>query len=158
MSEIMLAGNLVSGISISGLGHLQLVYVNGSEEREIEVQSGPFVTLGNWQYPTIPRDHPDNTPYYGDTDRYKATSLEQELGGRDPDDVWDVLKAIHAEFFDKGTGINYDLFQNSNSYINSLLYMIGITLDDDLIARAKPDDVGNSTYGPFPGSTANVIL
>lgn len=64
MSEIRLAGNLVGGIPFLGVGHLQLVHVDGSEQQEIEVQAGDFYTLGNWQYPnlTIPRNHPDNTP------------------------------------------------------------------------------------------------
>lgn len=124
MSEIRLAGNLIENIGFTGFGHLQLVHVDGSQELEIEVQIGDFLILGNWQF-RGPRDHtdPEYTSPYGNPARYEATSLD--LGSRDPDDVWDVLKAILGEFAIKGIEIDYDTNQNSNSYINTLRTKLG---------------------------------
>jgi Ca2+-binding RTX toxin-like protein len=152
MADLRLAGNYINFTGImGGLGHLQLVLANGANQQEIEVQAPASVFAGDWQYPAI-RNHAstDNTPNFGDPDRYAAVKID--LVGRSADAVWDILSQVRSQFVLKGGDIDYDVSQNSNSFVTSLLYTVGINTATYL-GRATPPDVSS-----FPGVETNVLL
>jgi hypothetical protein len=162
MAELRLAGNFIDATATSVLpddlensGHLQVVRVDGAEEKEIEVQAPFWLTIplgGTWKYPSI-RDHTNiaNTPHYGDSPDLYAASGPLDLSIFDPsigvhtrsaDNVWDTLSKVHAQFTAKGTGIDYNADQNSNSYATSILKVVGIDIDR-YVGAATPVEVEN---------------
>ncbi|MBY5746874.1 hypothetical protein HFO28_25315 [Rhizobium leguminosarum] len=151
MATLKLAANLIEPIAPTGYGHLQIVYENGSSLEELEVQA-PWnaVFLGKWQYPDR-RDHtdPDNTSNYGVVGEYK--SVELDLGDRLVEDVWTLLKEIHLQFQERGNDIDYDVYQNSNSYATVLLDIIGLNVFDYFLA-VRPDFVSS-----FPGIGFDIL-
>ncbi len=151
---LKLAGNFIAFVPGIDPAHLQLVLDDGSSELEIEVQAPASITFGEWSYPSIPRNHADddNTPGYGDPDKYKSTILN--IGNRIDTEVWNILENIHYEFSSKGGDIDYDTDKNSNSYINTLMYMIGISLNLTIINSVTPPDADDG----FPGKDTNVII
>lgn len=153
MAELRLAGNLISPTSWfdTNWAHLQIVYVDGSTQEEMEVQAPGTILLGDWVYPPFGQDHTTTTNYDVEG-AYASTSLD--INGRSVDDVWELLENIHGQFTLNGQDINYDSDQNSNSYINTALYMIGIDLNATLLQQVRPEE---ATSG-FPGAETNVIL
>lgn len=162
MAEMRLAGNFIDATATSVLkddlensGHLQVVRVDGASEKEIEVQAPFWLTIpfgGKWQYPDI-RDHTNlkYTQHYGESPDLYAASGAFDLSVSDPsigthartaDNVWDTLGKVHAEFDAKGGGIDYNAYQNSNSYATSILKVVGIDIDK-YVGAATPTEVEN---------------
>lgn len=126
MSEIRLAGNYIN--ATGGWGHLQLVYVSGGMQSEIEVQAPLVITLGYWEFP----DEKDHTagPNYSATENEYYQYVTLDMGNRDVDETWQMLRSIHLQFQQSGVEINYDVYKNSNSYASTLLYTIGYSVED----------------------------
>jgi hypothetical protein len=143
---IKLAANLIPFIP-QNYGHLQLI--NTTTNIEIEVQSGKLTFLGSWAY-SENKQNPENTPNYNVAGKY--ASVELNLGDRSESNVWQLMSEIHAQFQHEGLGIDYDFDQNSNSYINTLMYMTGFNLNT-VIGDATPTEVTDG----FPGDSTNVI-
>ncbi|MBK8909641.1 MAG: hypothetical protein IPM60_17790 [Rhodospirillales bacterium] len=151
-TELRLAANEVKWPNLSN-GHLQLVLVKGEIQDEIEVLAPDSKTFGKWQYPDI-RDHTntEHTRHFSDPEKYAFRAFsDSELGGRNPDDVWKILADLHLEFTEKGKNISYDLNQNSNSYINTALSVVGLDVDD-YVADAMPPGIAR-----FWGLPRNVL-
>jgi len=150
------AGLLVpSGLENSG--HLQFVFQDGSNLIESEVQSPPLILIGDWTYPTHGRPHPENTDgiepdgTIPDPNRYRSVDLDLREG-QDAESVWELLGQIHASFVVNGADINYDIQQNSNSYVTTALGIIGIPLTQELLSSVTPADVDR-----FPGAGVDVL-
>ena len=79
---------------------------------------------------SIPRNHLDNTNYSDGThpDHYEIIAVDVSASGSDrtAEDVWTILKQAHEQFAAQAS-ISYDLDQNSNSYITTLLGMVGLS-------------------------------
>jgi len=158
MSELRLAGNFINFTEILGsYGHLQIVFVDDDgTQLENEVQSAiPASIFGEWQYPNI-REHTTNTSNYtadiGDKSKYTYVKLDlDDLGDRSAESVWEILLETREEFVSKGKDIDYDREKNSNSYVTSLLSVVGIDVND-VIAGATPTGVNE-----FPGVGVNVL-
>ncbi|WP_107495711.1 hypothetical protein [Thalassobius sp. I31.1] len=155
MAKILLAANYITNtdstaagwIGVEDSGHLQLVYEGGGAPREMEVQAPSLVTLGDWQYPTFSRIHGgQNTDYVNEQglvlnpNRYASIELDLPFG-QDPNGVWQLLSQVHDSFILHGSNINYDIEQNSNTYINTVLSIVGIDLDAALLHSVTPEDV-----------------
>ncbi len=149
MTTMKLAANLIDVTVLAS--HLQLVY----NDIELEVQApDEFEFPPVWHYPgkrqhSLDTDDRHFTPNYGVEGKY--VSVDLDLGDADPALIWNTLNAIYDVFASEGTSISYTLFQNSNSFINTLLYMVGIDLSD-LIESVAPADAPN-----FPGWETNVL-
>lgn len=164
-----------------GWGHLQLV--NGDREIEVQAPTtfwttavglgllgGPLgltagalagYTFGTWQFPSTGitgldrlHDDLDNTPNYQVTDRYGIVTLDISFAGSDrtEDDVWALWAQIHAQF-QAQANIHYSYSQNSNSYIGTLLSMLGIDGADEVASLISSID----TVVDFPGFTYNPL-
>lgn len=155
MGEIRIAGNLIKALSLfKDYGHLQLVFADESSQEEIEVQAPTTLTLGDWDYPEIPRAHNngDSTPGYGDADDYAYAVIS--LARQNPQEYWENLKEIHEQFALKGQDISYDVHQNSNSYISTLFYMTNEGSINEYLNAATPNSVNDG----FIGVETNVLL
>ncbi|MCK4860768.1 MAG: hypothetical protein KAS85_02490, partial [Rhodobacteraceae bacterium] len=120
----------------------------------MEVQApinGNFDEFPNFAYSPI-QDHTTNTPNYNDPDKYAYVTID--IGDRNPDDVWLLLTDIHEQFLISSPNYSYNLGQNSNSYAATLLWMVGVDIDDYLSA-VTPTDV--TAEDPFPGANRNVL-
>lgn len=150
MATIRLVGNL----AFSGLpaGHLQLVKYNNGVHTELEVSSGQY-----WKYGDAKEGGHSASPNFVDIsdDNYSSfgySFVTLNLGGRSADDVWQILTAVNRNFIEKAQ-IEYKLlWKNSNSYANTLLYTIGISLHQ-YIDNARPLFATS-----FPGANLNVLL
>ena len=144
ITKLYLAANAVNG---SGpLGHLQLVaQTDTGELRETEVQSPGFLGL-DWNV-RFDIDH-TLTVGYGDPNLYKI--IELDLGGRNANDVWNVVQQAAADIDSYFTP--YAVFSNSNSYIKTLMDFMGIDLAF-LLADVTPPAVTT-----FPGAETDVAL
>ncbi len=154
--SLQLAGNLISGTELfGGAGHLQVVLSTDDGAIEIEVQSPDFlgITGGDWVYHL--RDHTaaSNTPFFGDATRYAAVEL---LSGDAATAAWSILLQTHEQMEAFSPNYEYNLLsQNSNSYANSILSVIGVDLDS-VIAGATPSYFDSGSLG-FPGDELNVL-
>lgn len=154
--SLQLAGNLISGTELfGGAGHLQVVLSTDDGAVEIEVQSPDFlgITGGDWVYHL--RDHTDasNTPFFGDATRYASVEL---FSGDAAMAAWSVLLQAHEQMEAFSPNYEYNLLsQNSNSYANSILSVIGVALDS-VIAGATPSYFDSGSLG-FPGDALNVL-
>jgi Ca2+-binding RTX toxin-like protein len=143
MAKLFVVSNLV----LLGAGHLQIVYQSDDDTLlEVEVQGPGTGFSGNWIYPPFARDHATNTPYFGEAGKYKAV----EITGHDANALWALFGQLDASFANFGAGINYDFGQNSNSFVNTMLWAAGINLAD---FRMTTRDISF-----FPGESANVLL
>ncbi len=122
--SIYLAGN---SILATALWHLQIVGVTGPfESWEIEVRDG-----GTWEVKGIdpPQNH-QTSPFYNDSGYYASSLID--LGGRNPDDVWELLKQTGRDFRDANIDYYNSAifgFQNSNTFAYSMLAAVGINAD-----------------------------
>lgn len=161
-------------------GHFQLVF----GDQEIEVQSPRSFTdlvlgVDGFVFEELPRSHSGTTTSFGDPLKYEAIDLD--LGDRQAADVWELLKSMHASFIQESTNYLYGLGQNSNSYVNTLMWMIGIDLTPALVEQVQPEQVTGPTedalavlrltapglysaviddddaLNPFPGFDRNVL-
>ncbi|MCB1937287.1 MAG: VWD domain-containing protein [Nitrosomonas sp.] len=165
MPSLMIAANYIFGSSIltgdlDRSGHLQIVYDDDDPStplEEAEVQAPATFTFGNWVFQPFGQAHGANTPYIAtddtieNADRYAITFV-----GLKPyqtaENVWNMLESVHNALQVAAPSLEYDTHQNSNSYVRSALYTVGIDLDSYL-AAATPADVRN-----FPGAETNILL
>ncbi len=174
MTQITLAANYILFgplVSIGGnYGHLQLVNgASGGNRDEIEVQAREGI---EFFFFSLPKKVQTNTSNYGDPDQWVEVAID--IGDRDAANVWELLDRINRAFVSGNPDYQYGLGQNSNSYINTLLWMIGIDLDGYLSAVRPPDVTGmdpetaanydyvpGAEYGdlisPFPGADRNLL-
>lgn len=161
MTTLYLAANrifpVVGGVAIpTDLGHLQLVY--GAEE--IEVQRpldviNPF--SGFWRFSKRhSHDDPEDAFDKNDPTEYAITALD--IRDRSAYDVWRILDQVNDAYFNSNIQIPYDMLFNSNSYVNTLLKVVGITTSAYLDA-VTPDDVISPSLDPFhfPGVGADAL-
>ncbi len=150
--RLYLAANLTQPSVI--FGHLQIVFEdeNGTlSEAEANSPGFPYF-FGDWSFPEFGQRHDNagNTPGYGDADDYAIVPLtlsaDQTAGH-----VWDLIGQVHQSLSTGGHGIDYDADQNSNSYVASVLSVVGIDVGDYL------DDVTPPSVSGFPGVGTNVL-
>ncbi|MEO8244615.1 MAG: hypothetical protein ABI832_20170 [bacterium] len=148
MANLFLASNLV-GLEA---GHLQIVFqadpLDLAALQEVEVQAPPDFFQGNWRYPAFGRDHASHTDHYGEADNYKIVALDGP--GHNADQMWQLFGQLDASFRVYGSEINYEFLQNSNSFVTTLLWALGIDLADY--------DMTTAGISYFPGDAANVLL
>lgn len=159
MATLRLAGNLIANTEGTfNWGHLQIV--NATTGQEIEVQSWTNPAPGDpgnfpyFQY-NLPRSHAaftDFAPGSGNANPANYSAIDLDLGDRSGDDVWAVLTTINSFFFSNQPQFGYALLQNSNSYANTLLWMIGLDTAS-YVAGATPGSVSS-----FPGAGNNLIV
>ena len=119
-------------------GHLQIVY--GTQEIECygpngASQLGYFVGTGNFQYVGVHTHTASTTQYYEVPGAYTRVNLN--LNGRNSSDVWNLLSQLNSEFSAKGGGISYRVLdQNSNSYVATLLWSVGVDLNYSIPSQA----------------------
>ena len=168
MGILKLAAQLIDFTKpIAHWGHLQIV--NSALDQEIEVQApiGDYLNeIGFFGFAGLPRSHSDlsNTPHYGDPINYRIVNID--VGDRNGTDVWDLLAKIHGKFQMESPNFQYTAGQNSNSYAATLLWMVGINVND-YIADVTPPSVvppgqpsGQPLFnftGGFPGVDRNIL-
>ena len=138
-----------------GYGHLQIVYDDGSGnlvETEVQAPSDVGIFGGNWDFRfdqthNVPSDEDENYGIY-----------ELQLNeNQSPEYVWALLRQIHDSLVASASNydIDYDTLtfpaQNSNSYIRTLLDVIGNSVDwSSAFVR--------NGMTSFPGYPRNVLL
>jgi Ca2+-binding RTX toxin-like protein len=160
---IYLGGNRVVTPLTVQYGHLQIIY----QGWELEVQAG-----STWRFrhrtvdgQTNGRDH---TPGYGDPNHYEQTAID--LGDRSAADTWHLLLNAHRQYSNQfGDSIRYlGVTQNSNSYVATLMSIIGVDVGAylGLISLpgipVEPDPFSGiepyiAPFGGYPGSGMNVL-
>lgn len=154
--SLQLAGNLISGTELlGGAGHLQVVLVTDDGSTEIEVQSPAFFgfTGGDWVYHLRDHTSTSNPPFFGNSTRYATTEL---LSGDDALAAWSILVQAYEQMRSFSPNFEYNLLsQNSNSFANSILSVIGVHMGD-VVSGATPSYLDSSSLG-FPGEGLNVL-
>ncbi len=92
---------------------------------------------------------------------YKA--IEINIGDRQVDDVWNILLQVqtqmqNAQFNAAQNGIqlyDYDIAYNSNTYVNTLLSVVGIDLSAQLLDQVRLPPIPTSNI--FPGAGRNAF-
>lgn len=136
-------------------GHLQIVFDpgNGEDLLEIEAQSPWNITLGHWQVQASGRSHTnsDNTPHYGQDDLYSSVLVD--LGHREATDVWSILEQARQQFDAASNGIRfeYDLEYNSNTFVNTLLKIVDVDLNN-ILSTLTTDNIFS-----YPGFDRNAL-
>ncbi len=167
MATLKLAANYITETDtiflppgLRNSGHLQIVFDDGDPTTrliEAEVNAPALLVAGDWIYEPFGKPHGAPTDYISDADvvedadRYGSVELSLKPY-QDAANVWQVLGGVHAAMAASGADIDYDIDQNSNSYVRSALYTVGIDLDD-FIEAVEPEDVKQ-----FPGAETNVLL
>jgi Ca2+-binding RTX toxin-like protein len=130
--------------------------------------SGEWITGSTWAFQNRPvagtTDDFPNTPGYGTFGLYSQTALD--LGDRNDTDTWSLLRTAVSQFSAQMTGvIPYNAIApafNSNSFANTLLWMIGIDTAD-YIGGASPAEIFDPITGTvysfsgFPGWGNNAL-
>ncbi|MDP1549049.1 MAG: nidogen-like domain-containing protein [Nitrosomonas sp.] len=161
MPSIKIAANYITFAPTTG--HLQIIFDEDDDPStplvEAEVQAPPFPHLtGDWNFNTFGRPHGANTPYIADddtvedADRYVRTDALILEPYQTAESVWNMLRSVHNALAVSAPDLDYDTFQNSNSYVRTALYSVGIDLSDYLTAVTPNDVLG------FPGDDKNVLL
>ncbi len=165
MAIVYLAVNLIDATEAIGAnaGHLQFVYApqDGGPLQEIEVQAPNVFFLGEWTFlersHVGPQDEP-NTPFLNqdgtiaDPLRYRRVELSPN-NGQSAEDLWTLIGQSYDSFVENGGGdLEYDVNQNSNTFVNSVLYALGYTLEGSLLESVTPDMVE-----VMPGAFTNVL-
>ncbi len=150
--QLHLAANLVTETLI--YGHLQIVYEDAAGnlfENETTSPGFPYF-FGDWAYPEFGRQHDNttNTPGYGNPNDYAIVTLNLRPE-QTAEHVWELMAQIHASLSNGGHGLDYDIRQNSNSYITSVLSVVGINIAGYL-SDVTPPDVQS-----FPGVGTNIF-
>lgn len=151
--QLSLAANLVTQTLV--FGHLQIVFEDSSGdlfENETTSPGFPYF-FGNWAFPVFGRSHDNtaNTPGYGNPQRYAIVPMDLRPA-QTAEHVWELMSQIHASLSTGGHGLDYDIGQNSNSYVTSVLSVVGIDVAGYLPAVTPPDVEG------FPGAATNIFL
>lgn len=139
---ISMVGNWIP-LPLLRYGHLQLV----RDGQEIEIQAPSTVIFGSWQFwntPTVPHSVPPGSTI-GDPATYVSTPVEL-ASGIDEDGAWDLFLQAQAQLED--LNLPYDFNFNSNTFINTLLKVIGHTAAEFI---AYPTDVSS-----YPGVESSV--
>jgi Ca2+-binding RTX toxin-like protein len=142
--SINLGANLIPITSV--LGHLQLI--RGTQEYEVQM---PFLAIwGHWYVKTLQNFEVPDGVIAANPDQYAEIDLKfgQNLGPTISEDgVWSIFGQARdqiAEYW-----IPYDILFNSNSYVNTLLNIVGVEAADVVVA---PNLVtGGNGFSPFPG-------
>ncbi|OJY33692.1 MAG: hypothetical protein BGP11_22780 [Rhodobacterales bacterium 65-51] len=143
MVQLFVAGDQV----VANNGHLQILRRLAGEWVEIEVQPQGFLAWGNWDF--RPAGQPHNLPEEGELYGRLPLPLRPAQDGAH---VWELLVRLRDALAESGAGTDFILTeQNSNSYIRTLLYIIG----DGRDWSAKFGDVGLTA---FPGFARNVLF
>lgn len=159
MPSIKIAANYITLVPTTG--HLQIIFDDDNPSTplvEAEVQIPSSLLAGDWNFNTFGRPHGANTPYIADddtvedADRYVRTEALTLEPYQTAENVWSMLRSVHNALAASAPDLDYDTFQNSNSYVRTALYAVGIDLSDYLTA-VTPNDV----FG-FPGKDKNVLL
>lgn len=173
MAQLYLAANYVGTsqgfvpglFGLGNSGHLQIVFEDDfGNFSEIEVQA-PIpdfgLLYGNWQFEDRPHgERPDDEDYVDESGngtvegRYVRVPIEPKEG-QTAEQLWDVLNSIYQSMSD-AEDLDYDTFgviQNSNSFVNSILYAVGIDLRASLPSLLTPNNIEQ-----FPGAGLNVLL
>ena len=175
MSELRIAGNNIPSPfgPPSQFGHMQIVYYDDfGNNFEIEVQAPNELFSGFWDIRPTDRRHDnefdmdgrDNTPYYTDgsnNDNYRSILLATDASA---DAMWNILSQVTIQF-NQATVNNpfeYDVDYNSNTYVNTLMNIIGInifqpgTINGQSIIEVL-EDGGNVLQG-YPGAPRNALF
>jgi len=152
MEKLFIAADSAFIGGINPVGHLQIVYDDGSGELiETEVQAPGDIGIirGNWKY--IFGD-PHNEFPEGEKYAIVEVTLNE---GQSAKYVWELLEQVHDSLAASTTAFDIDYNtiafppQNSNSYIKTLLDVVGISVDLTIFA-----DQG---FSSFPGFGRNVL-
>lgn len=167
MGRLYLAANYIDATSywilpndIQNSGHMQIVYDNGVDLLEAEINGasgGLFDLYGEWRFIPFGRDHDDsgNTPYMNDrvyTSGYYGITALAPRSGQSADHVWELIGQIHASMASHGVEIEYDINQNSNTFITTVLNAVGIPFTQTLLNSVRPEEVWN-----FPGAFVDIL-
>jgi hypothetical protein len=139
------ADNAFLSDPLNPFGHLQIVNAGTFPNVEAEVQAGFLATAGLWDFRPLTQMH---TVDFGEEYGILELSLRQ---GQTDRYVWELLGQIRDSMAVTGALLTYDLFQNSNSYIRTLLYVIGN--DEDWSTQFSDRGIDY-----FPGWDTNVLL
>lgn len=148
MGQLIISGTLIQSPlqQIGNFGHLQLV--NPDLGQEIEVQPNQDIDIwrdfflgGNifpdWDVrPVQGADRIRDPQLWSDPSTIQDVTID--LGDRATQDVWDAILKISDIF--RNTSINYTPLQNSNTFINSIMYMIGFDVRG-FLSMATPSSV-----------------
>jgi Ca2+-binding RTX toxin-like protein len=154
MCPIRIASNFIDGAwyasgTFADFGHLQIVF----GDLEIEVQAPNPVSIpfgGSWVVEPV-RSHSLNSTNYLDPLYYASTEIV--LADEQTDSyLWELLIQIR-ESFASNSSIDYNYSQNSNSYVRTLLYIVGVDLDQYLNELTLP-----SMDNGFPGAERNILF
>ena len=135
------------------VGHLQIIYDDGSGnlvETEVQAPKDVGILGGNWDF-VFGEAHNANPP----GEKYGMYELPLSEG-QSAENVWELIKQVHVSLFASSAvyDIDYDTLaappQNSNSYVRTLLDVIGNFID---WGNAFEND-GLST---FPGYGRNIL-
>ena len=142
-----------AGRSRPDFAHSYLVYENDAGQRFVTSMPGtddqsashPF---GRFDVTQI------NTPYAQAEETSAAVHVEAplDLGGRSADAVWSIITQ-HAEEIKEEAPVYNPLDQNSNSFVTSLLNVVGIDYKD-VLPPFDGEHATSSTHGPakaYPG-------
>ncbi len=146
--------NLAANVTTELFGHLQIVYEDSDGnlvENETTSPGFPYF-FGDWAFPEFgrPHDNESNTPGYGDPNEYAIVPLELRPE-QEPEYVWELMGQINASLRNGDHSLDYDIEQNSNSYITSVLWVVGIDITAYLDAVTPPD------VQSFPGVDTNIF-
>jgi Ca2+-binding RTX toxin-like protein len=139
MATLQIRANQVFG---SQFGHMQFVFSAGSAPAlEIEVQGSAV----DWVVSPV---------QVWDASVFNETSYiftQSDLDGRNVRDVWQLL--VNARDFFAGQSIDYQILtQNSNSYITTLLHIVGLN------SANGPEDLLGNGITDLPGAERNVLF
>jgi hypothetical protein len=139
-------------------GHLQIVYDDGSgnlDELEVLAPEGDFGFFGGeWGIRPFMQTHNDPSDAdWDDDENYGIYELELQ-SGQSAEYVWELLGQVRESLVAFNDDLEYDTIgfesQNSNSYVRTLLDVIGNTINwEDAFASDGMDE--------FPGYNRNVL-
>ncbi|MBY5474671.1 hypothetical protein GFM09_28530 [Rhizobium leguminosarum bv. viciae] len=116
---IYLAGNLIP--ATFRYGHLQLV----KDGLEIEVQAPlPWMFLGYWTFPAVVQHTVPEGTEIGDPETYSAGPVDL-ASGISEDGAWSIFEQVRTTM--STLKLPYDINFNSNTFVNTLLGVIGHT-------------------------------
>ncbi|MGH1578853.1 MAG: hypothetical protein ACRBCU_16650, partial [Planktotalea sp.] len=178
MSAVYIAANFIPNTSgflwpnfVEDSGHLQFAYeTDQGQWTEIEVQMPNSLALGDWDFhadgtrPHGGRDNENNEFTTGVasngsfTNPYQYVRVELTPNeGQTTDQLWQLISNVAQALQSVGEDINYDTFQNSNSFATTVLETIGYSYHA-LLAELFPLGLGNQTdIQGFPGGGLNVF-
>lgn len=181
---LYIAANIINNLSLTNTGHFQFVYDDGINPLwELEVQSPDELINGSWVFEEV-RPHGGASADQDETREDHTTSINVNDVVTNPDryfrinfplregqtdeNVWELLKSsaisLENSISSLNTTINYDINQNSNSFVRTLLDIVGADSEQILsIFNAwiytLSDTIGSTSpvIPHFPGFGRNVL-